>query len=115
MKVIELTDKEFQIVMWALQAFREQKKEDISRRLICFQMEDRAIPRKGYTIWINDKERGVVTSGGFSSVLNMGIGMGYVNRKFSKAGNKIGIDIRGNVKNAIIKKPPLYTHGTLYS
>ncbi len=32
MKVIELTDKEFQIVMWALQAFREQKKEDISRR-----------------------------------------------------------------------------------
>jgi aminomethyltransferase len=90
-------------------------KEDISRRLICFQMEDRAIPRKGYTIWINDKERGVVTSGGFSSVLNMGVGMGYVNRKTSKAGNKIGIDIRGNVKNAIIKKPPLYTHGTLYS
>ena len=32
MKVIELTDKEFQIIMWALQAFREQKKEDISRR-----------------------------------------------------------------------------------
>ena len=90
-------------------------KEDISRRLICFQMEDRAIPRKGYTIWINDKERGVVTSGGFSSVLNMGVGMGYVNRKTSKAGNKIGIDVRGNVKNAIIKKPPLYTHGTLYS
>ncbi len=32
MKIIELTDKEFRIVMWALQAFREQKKEDISRR-----------------------------------------------------------------------------------
>ena len=56
-----------------------------------------------------------MTSGGFSSVLNMGVGMGYVNRKTSKAENKIGIDIRGNVKNAIIKKPPLYTHGTLYS
>jgi len=32
MKTLELTDKEFQIIMWALQAFREQKKEDISRR-----------------------------------------------------------------------------------
>ena len=90
-------------------------KKDISKRLICFQMKDRAIPRKGYTIWINDKEIGVVTSGGFSSVLDMGVGMGYVNKEFCKAGNKIGIDIRGNVKNAIIKKPPLYTHGTLYS
>ncbi len=91
------------------------KKKGFLKRLICFQMEDRAIPRKGYTILINDKERGIVTSGGFSSVLNMGVGMGYVNREFSKAGDEIGIDVRGNVKNAIIKKPPLYTHGTLYS
>lgn len=90
-------------------------KNNISKRLICFKMEERAIPRKGYTIWINDKEIGVVTSGGFSSVLNMGVGMGYVNRDFSKTGNKIGINVRGNVKNAIIKKSPLYTHGTLYS
>ena len=90
-------------------------KRDFPKRLICFQMEERAIPRKGYPIWINDEERGVVTSGGFSSVLNIGVGMGYVHRKFSKAGNQIGIDVRGKVKNALIKKPPLYTHGTLYS
>ena len=78
-------------------------------------MEDRAIPRKGYTICINDKEIGVVTSGGFSSVLDMGVGMGYVNQKSFKAGTKIGINVRGSIKNAIIKKPPLYTYGTLYS
>ncbi len=90
-------------------------KKDFSKRLICFQMEERAIPRNGYSILVNDEERGIVTSGGFSSVLNMGIGMGYVNRKFSKPGSQIGIDVRGKVKSALIKKAPLYTHGTLYS
>jgi len=90
-------------------------KKNISKRLICFEMEDRAIPRKGYLICINDREMGVVTSGGFSSVLNRGVGMGYVNKKYCKGGNKIGINVRGSIKNAIIKKPPLYMYGTLYS
>jgi len=89
-------------------------KEDHSRKLICFQMNDKAIPRKGYQITKNGVEVGVVTSGGFSSVLKAGIGIGYIEKLLKKSDSEIGINIRGRSKPALIKSPPLYTHGTLY-
>ena len=104
-------EKDFFIGQEALKAM----KNDISRKLICFCMEERAIPRNGYSILVNDEEIGKVTSGGFSTVLNRGIGMGFVQRKYSKGGNQVGIDVRGKMKTALIKNPPLYTNGTLYS
>ncbi len=86
-----------------------------TKQLVCFQLEEKAIPRKGYPICVEGHPIGMVTSGGFSSVLNRGIGMGFVKREYKKSGHKIEIDIRGKLKSAVVKKPPLYTKGTLYS
>ena len=51
---------------------------------------------------------GTVTSGTYSPTVDGGIGMGYVERKYSEVGNQIVIDIRGRLVEAEIVKLPFY-------
>ena len=92
----------------------EKLKTKISKKLVCFKMIDRAIPRKGYSIMHNKNKLGEVTSGGFSSVLGYGIGMGYIKKEYSSSETEIEINIRGMTKKAIIKNGPVYKNGSLY-
>jgi len=80
--------------------------EKPSRRLVAFEMQDKGIPRHGYPIMAEDQKIGVVTSGTQSPSLNVGIGLGYVRRDFSRVGTKIAIDIRGRQLPAVVVKPP---------
>ncbi len=90
-----------------------KRKETMARRLVCFEMTDKAIPRKGYSLYLGDKEVGYVTSGTQSPSLKKGIALGYVNRPFTKSGTEISVDIRGKRKSAVIVKPPFYKDGTV--
>lgn len=84
-----------------------QKEEGVTRRLVGFVMVQRGIPRHGYRIFNEGGEEiGVVTSGSQSPVLNNAVGLGYVKKEFSKAGNKIFIEIRDKMIEAEIKRPP---------
>ena len=83
------------------------------KRLICFEMMERAVPRQNYDIFSNGEKIGMVTSGTQSPSLNKGIGLGYVEIEYAKPGTKIDIDIRGHKKSATIMKPPLYNQGTV--
>ena len=49
---------------------------------------------------------GVVTSGTMSPSLNIGIGLGYVNIENSAVETEIFIQIRKNVKKAVIMNTP---------
>lgn len=82
------------------------------RKLVGFEMMDRAIPRNGYPILIREKECGQVTSGCHSPSLGKGIGMGYVPTPFAKPGTNIEIEIRGRGRPARIVKTPFWKHGT---
>jgi aminomethyltransferase len=87
--------------------FIKQKKAGVTKKLIGFEMLEKAIPRKGYIIYSSDKKKiGVVTSGTMSPYLKKGIGLGYVKSIFSDLDNKIFIEIRGNMKQALIVKTP---------
>ena len=87
--------------------FIKQKKVGVTKKLIGFEMLEKAIPRKGYIIYSSDKKKiGVVTSGTMSPYLKKGIGLGYVKSIFSDLDNKIFIEIRGNMKQALIVKTP---------
>ena len=59
--------------------FTRQKAEGTKRKLVGFKMEDRRVPRQGYSIK-NEKgeEIGKVTSGTMSPCLDLPIGMGYI-------------------------------------
>ena len=83
------------------------------KRLICFEMMERAVPRQNYDIFSNGEQIGMVTSGTQSPSLNKGIGLGYVEIEYAKPGTKIDIEIRGLKKPATIMRPPLYSHGTV--
>lgn len=88
-------------------------KTNLSRRLVCFEMNERAIPRNGCSILIGDEFIGYVTSGTMSPSLERGIGIGYVNTPYTEAGTDISIDVRGKIKTAVVVKPPFYKKGSL--
>jgi len=88
-------------------------KANISRRLVCIEMLDRAIPRKGYSVKIGDALVGVVTSGTQSPSLKKGIGLAFIDIPYHKSGTEIFIEIRGSMKKALIVKQPFYKNGTV--
>lgn len=94
-------------------ALIEQKEKGLSRRLCCFEMLERGIPRHEYSIFTDTEEAGFVTSGNYSPSIDKYIGLGYVNVPYHKPGNNIYIDIRGSKLKALIVKPPFYKEGTV--
>jgi aminomethyltransferase len=53
-------------------------------------------------------EGGMVTSGSHSPMLDVGIGMGYVDTALAQPGTEITIDVRGRPRKARIVKKPIY-------
>ena len=87
--------------------FIKQKEVGVAKKLIGFEMLEKAIPRKGYNIYSLDKKKiGIVTSGTMSPSLKKGIGLGYVESICSNLDNEIYIEIRKNMKLALIVKTP---------
>jgi aminomethyltransferase len=87
--------------------FLKQKNEGVSRKLIGFKMQEKAIPRHGYEILNQNGENiGEVTSGTMSPSLNIGIGMGYVSTENSNFGSEILIKIRNKNVKAVVTKFP---------
>ena len=89
--------------------FINQRAEGISRKLVAFEVDDRRVPRNGYDIVDEGGNKiGTVTSGTMSPCLEKPIGMGYVEKTFSKSGTKIGVQIRNKVLEAEVVKAPFY-------
>ena len=91
------------------EALAREKEEGPKRKLVAFEMEERAIPRQGYDILDeNNQVCGQVTSGTMSPSLGIGIGLGYVPKSFSGVGNRVFIQIRKKAVPARIVKLPFY-------
>ena len=89
-----------------------ERKANMTRRLVCIEMLEKAIPRQGYEIFIGAEKVGYFTSGGQSPSLQKGTGLAYINRPHTKSGTEIEVEIRGKRKKAVIVKPPFYKDGT---
>jgi len=86
-----------------------QKEEGLIRKLIGFEMAQRAVPRKDYEIRNSAGNTiGRVTSGTMSPMTGKGIGMGYVEMAHAIPDNMIQISIRNKLIPARIVKPPFY-------
>ena len=90
------------------------KNQGSKRKLIGFKMIDKAIPRKGYAIYIDNQPIGEVTSGTHSPKLSYGIGLGYIQPNYNKIGQKIAIEIRGKLIDAEIVKTPFLNNTSLH-
>jgi aminomethyltransferase len=88
---------------------KTQKEAGVSKKLIAFEMQERAVPRHDYEIVDKDGNViGVVTSGTMSPSMNVGIGLGYVTVENSTADSEIFIRIRKNDVPAKVVKLPFY-------
>lgn len=91
------------------ESLAKQKEDGVTKKLVGFTMDEKAIPRHGYDI--TDAEGntiGNVTSGTMSPSLEKGIGLGYVSTSYAKEGDKIQIQIRKKSVPATVTKPPFY-------
>ena len=89
--------------------YKSQKENGTARKLVGFKLDDRRVPRHGYLITDADGNKiGEVTSGTQSPSLGCPIGMGYVQKEFSKADTPIFIDFNGKRLQAAVTKLPFY-------
>jgi len=88
---------------------KKQKEEGVIRKLVAFEMQERAVPRHDYEIVDGTGAViGIVTSGTMSPSMNKGIGLGYVTVANSAVDNDIYIRIRKNDVPAKVVKLPFY-------
>lgn len=85
----------------------KQKEEGITRKLVGFEMQEKAIPRHDYLVVdVDGNEIGKVTSGTMSPMKKIGIGLAYVAKDHFKVGSDIFIQIRNkNIPAKIVKLP----------
>jgi aminomethyltransferase len=102
------------IVGWKKESFvgadalRKQKQEGVSRKLVGFELLDRAIARHGYDVYLDGVKAGVVTSGTQTPLLKKAIGMAYVPIDSAAPGTGIDIDVRGRRVRAQVVPLPFY-------
>ena len=85
-----------------------QREQGTAKRLIGFEMIDRAPARDGYPVWIDGQRAGRVTSGSPAPFLKKNIGMGYVPPESATAGREIQIEIRARLAPAQVVALPFY-------
>lgn len=102
------------IVGWKKEAFlgrdvlHAQKAAGVTKKLVGFEMRDRAIARHGHVVVHAGEPVGVVTSGTQTPFLKKAIGMAYVPPALAVPGTEIEIDIRGRRVGAVVVPMPFY-------
>jgi aminomethyltransferase len=88
-----------------------QKAEGVARKLVGFEMLERAIARHGYDAYVNGEKAGVVTSGTQTPFLKKAIGMAYLPADRTAPGSEFEVDIRGRRAKAQVVPMPFYKRG----
>jgi glycine cleavage system T protein (aminomethyltransferase) len=94
-------------------ALVRQKEAGVPRRLVGMTLEGRGFPRPGYAVTLDGDAVGALTSGTVSPSLGIGVAMGYVPPELSKPDTAVQVDVRGKVVDAVVRRPPFYTHGSI--
>jgi len=85
-----------------------QRAQGTAKKLVGFEMLDRAPARDGYAVWLDGKKVGEVTSGSPAPYLKKNIGMAYVPPEGAEVGREIQIEIRSRLAPARIVSLPFY-------
>lgn len=96
-------------------ALARQKEEGIPRTLRGVVMIDKAVPRSGCEVFLDDEPIGFVTSGTKSPTLQVFCAYVLIKREPKlKFGDELTIEIHGKRKRAQLVKTPFYKHGKRY-
>lgn len=92
-----------------------QKKEGLQRKLVGFEVEDRAPARDGYPILIGGQQIGVISSGSPAPYLQKNIGLAYLPIEYTAVGTHLDIAIRGRAVPARVVDIPFYKREKKFS
>jgi aminomethyltransferase len=87
---------------------RRQKQNGVRRKLVGFEVLDRAIARHGYDAYVDGQKAGIVTSGTQTPYLKKAVGMAYLPIERASAGTEFEVDIRGRRVRAQVVPLPFY-------
>jgi aminomethyltransferase len=102
------------IVGWKKESFigsdvlKRQRAEGTSRKLVGFEMLERAIARHGYDAYADARKVGTVTSGTQTPFLKKAIGMAYLPIDKTAPGTEFDVDVRGRRAKAAVVPMPFY-------
>lgn len=85
-----------------------QKAAGVTRKLVGFEMLERAIARHGYPVTVDGQAVGTVTSGTQTPFLKKAIGMAYVPVALAAPDTPLTIDVRGRAASARVVPLPFY-------
>jgi aminomethyltransferase len=84
------------------------KEKGPGRKLVGITLQERIVPRQGYNLYAGEEAVGTVTSGVFSPMRSLGLGMAYVKVPHHKSGSELTVDIRGkNYPVTVVPKKSL--------
>lgn len=89
-------------------ALVRQKQKGLKRKLVGFEVLDRAPARDGYPVVIGDKQVGVVTSGSPAPYLKKNIGLAYLPAEHAAVGTEFFVVVRGRNVPARVVETPFY-------
>lgn len=90
------------------EALRQQKAEGLLRKLVGFEVLDKAPARDGYPVVVNGQPVSAVASGSHAPFLKKNIGMVYLPIAHTQIGTEFSIVIRGREVPARIVEMPFY-------
>jgi aminomethyltransferase len=90
------------------EAIEKVRAAGIRRRLVGFEMAERAVPRHGYRITKDGHPIGVVTSGSYGPSVDRSIGVGYVETAHASVGSELAVEVRGRPQAARVVKTPFH-------
>jgi aminomethyltransferase len=85
-----------------------QKQSGLKRKLVGFEVLDRAPARDGYPVVIDGREVGAVTSGSPAPFLKKNIGLAYVPSEHAAVGTEFSVAVRSRHVPARIVETPFY-------
>jgi aminomethyltransferase len=89
----------------------KQQREGLKRRLVGFEVLDRAPARDGYPVVAAGREVGKVTSGSPAPFLKKNIGFASVPVEYSEVGTELFVVVRGRQVPARVVQTPFYKRG----
>jgi len=90
------------------EALETQRTLGITQRLFGIAMIDRAIPREGYSVFLDNQKIGQVTSGSYLPTVKKNAGLVFVDAEGITPGTEVTIEIREKQYKATIVALPFY-------
>jgi aminomethyltransferase len=90
------------------EALLKQKTDGVERKIVGIELQDRAIPRHGYTVLKDGQPIGEVTTGYHTLSTDKSVCMALIDSQYAKLGTEVEIQIRKKVFPGVVVKKQFY-------